>query len=221
MKLQRDIVVQTALDLLNEVGVDGLTTRRLAERLGVQQPALYWHFKNKRALLDAMAEAMLVGRHPHSLPGQAEPWRTFLARNARSFRQALLAYRDGARIHAGTRPSGSQSSRVAEAQIRFLHDAGFSLTDAAYALIAISHYTVGAVLEQQAYAGDARDRLDAGEGARLPPLLDELLAHFHSAGPEAAFDYGLGVILDGLEGKCTPPHRRSRRVTPVRPRSRA
>ena len=56
-KLQPNTVIRAALDLLNEVGVDGLTTRKLAERLGVQQPALYWHFRNKRALLDALAEA--------------------------------------------------------------------------------------------------------------------------------------------------------------------
>ena len=63
-KLQREAVIRTALELLNDVGMEGLTTRRLAERLGVQQPALYWHFKNKRALLDALAEAMLTINGP-------------------------------------------------------------------------------------------------------------------------------------------------------------
>lgn len=66
-KLQPNTVIRAALDLLNEVGVDGLTTRKLAERLGVQQPALYWHFRNKRALLDALAEAMLAENHTHSV----------------------------------------------------------------------------------------------------------------------------------------------------------
>ncbi|WP_243409810.1 TetR family transcriptional regulator, partial [Salmonella enterica] len=103
-KLQPNTVIRAALDLLNEVGVDGLTTRKLAERLGVQQPALYWHFRNKRALLDALAEAMLAENHTHSVPRADDDWRSFLIGNARSFRQALLAYRDGARIHAGTRP---------------------------------------------------------------------------------------------------------------------
>lgn len=99
-KLQPNTVIRAALDLLNEVGVDGLTTRKLAERLGVQQPALYWHFRNKRALLDALAEAMLAENHTHSVPRADDDWRSFLIGNARSFRQALLAYRDGARIHA-------------------------------------------------------------------------------------------------------------------------
>ena len=90
-KLQPNTVIRAALDLLNEVGVDGLTTRKLAERLGVQQPALYWHFRNKRALLDALAEAMLAENHTHSVPRADDDWRSFLIGNARSFRQALLA----------------------------------------------------------------------------------------------------------------------------------
>lgn len=77
-KLQPNTVIRAALDLLNEVGVDGLTTRKLAERLGVQQPALYWHFRNKRALLDALAEAMLAENHTHSVPRADDDWRSFL-----------------------------------------------------------------------------------------------------------------------------------------------
>ena len=90
-KLQPNTVIRAALDLLNEVGVDGLTTRKLAERLGGQQPALYWHFRNKRALLDALAEAMLAENHTHSVPRADDDWRSFLIGNARSFRPALLS----------------------------------------------------------------------------------------------------------------------------------
>ncbi|HHT8960921.1 TPA: TetR family transcriptional regulator, partial [Burkholderia cenocepacia] len=62
-RLTRDTVLRAALDLLDEVGIDGLSTRRLAERLGVQSPTLYWHFRNKAELLDAMAEAIMLERH--------------------------------------------------------------------------------------------------------------------------------------------------------------
>ena len=172
-KLQPNTVIRAALDLLNEVGVDGLTTRKLAERLGVQQPALYWHFRNKRALLDALAEAMLAENHTHSVPRADDDWRSFLIGNARSFRQALLAYRDGARIHAGTRPG-----------------AGFSAGDAVNALMTISYFTVGAVLEEQA-GGTV-------EQAPLSPLLRAAIDAFDEAGPDAAFEQGLAVIVDGL-----------------------
>nr|QWP89370.1 Nucleoid occlusion factor SlmA [Escherichia coli] len=86
-KLQPNTVIRAALDLLNEVGVDGLTTRKLAERLGVQQPALYWHFRNKRALLDALAEAML-----------AENQYVF---GAESRRLALISDRECPQLQAG------------------------------------------------------------------------------------------------------------------------
>ncbi len=122
--------------------------------MGVQQPALYWHFRNKRALLDALAEAMLAENHTHSVPRADDDWRSFLIGNARSFRQALLAYRDGARIHAGTRP-GAPQMETADAQLRFLCEAGFSAGDAVNALMTISYFTVGAVLEEQAGDSDA------------------------------------------------------------------
>ncbi|GHL78412.1 TetR family transcriptional regulator [Escherichia coli] len=165
-KLQPNTVIRAATDLLNEVGVDGLTTRKLAERLGVQQPALYWHFRNKRALLDALAEAMLAENHTHSVPRADDDWRSFLIGNARSFRQALLAYRDGARIHAGTRP-GAPQMETADAQLRFLCEAGFSAGDAVNALMTISYFTVGAVLEEQAGDSDAGERGGTVEQAPL------------------------------------------------------
>lgn len=173
-KLQPNTVIRAALDLLNEVGVDGLTTRKLAERLGVQQPALYWHFRNKRALLDALAEAMLAENHTHSVPRADDDWRSFLIGNARSFRQALLAYRDGARIHAGTRP-GAPQMETADAQLRFLCEAGFSAGDAVNALMTISYFTVGAVLEEQAGDSDAGERGGTGIWSlwALPGLMTE------------------------------------------------
>lgn len=47
-RLDRETIISAALDLLNEVGMEGLTTRKLAQKLGVEQPTLYWHVKNKR-----------------------------------------------------------------------------------------------------------------------------------------------------------------------------
>ncbi|SUC32937.1 Tetracycline repressor protein class B from transposon Tn10 [Providencia rettgeri] len=54
-RLDKETIITAALDLLNEVGMEGLTTRKLAQKLGVEQPTLYWHVKNKRALLDALS----------------------------------------------------------------------------------------------------------------------------------------------------------------------
>lgn len=197
-KLDRDRVIQAALGLLNEVGVDALTTRKLAERLQVQQPALYWHFRNKEALLSALAETMLRERHTHAMPRAGESWQAFLVNNARSFRAALLAFRDGARIHAGTKPSAPQYA-VIEAQVGLLCEAGFSGADAVRALMTISHYTVGAVLEQQ-------NRLSCAPLAEehqtllgdVPESLRALLSNQDVVDAECAFEYGLSAMVSGF-----------------------
>ncbi len=198
-KLDRETVIHAALDLLDEVGVDGLSTRRLAERLNVQQPALYWHFRNKRALLDALAETMLAENHTRSLPESGEDWRMFLKANAHSFRKALLAYRDGARIHAGTRSTASQYA-FAEAQVRFLCRAGFSPQDAVRALVVISHYTVGAVLEQQSSAANAHERPTPERPTMTGPsaFLSKAFEEIEHGGAEVTFDYGLDALIAGL-----------------------
>src|SRR3954464_7591293 len=100
MAIEREKILEAALSVLNETGLDQFSTRRLAERLGVQQPALYWHFKSKSELLDAMNSEMLARFHERRLPQRGEAWDAFTLANARSLRKALLSVRDGARINA-------------------------------------------------------------------------------------------------------------------------
>ncbi|MGW5823017.1 TetR family transcriptional regulator, partial [Streptomyces noursei] len=67
-RIDRKLVVETALRLLNEGGLDGLTLRRIAKELDVQAPALYWHFKNKQELLDEMATEIFRRLFRSTLP---------------------------------------------------------------------------------------------------------------------------------------------------------
>ena len=97
-RLKRDDVLRAALDLLNEVGIDALSTRKLAEKLGVQSPTLYWHFKSKGALLDAMSAAIMLESRARFAPESHARWQDWVLADGCSFRQALLAYRDGARL---------------------------------------------------------------------------------------------------------------------------
>src|SRR5215469_11778255 len=112
MRLERRMVVHAALQLLDEVGLERLTTRRLAEALGVQGPALYWHFKNKQELIDEMARALIARAYGPIQPGQF--WADWLAEGARRLRQAMLSYKDGARLLAGFRPGKLQGRLDAE-----------------------------------------------------------------------------------------------------------
>jgi TetR/AcrR family tetracycline transcriptional repressor len=229
MKLDNEVILEAALTLLDEVGMDKLSTRLLAERLGVQQPALYWHFKNKRALLDAMNSEILHRAHERKLPLPGETWDGFLRENAHSFRRALLARRDGARLHAGSEPDPGDLDMV-EAQLAAVVNLGVPATQAMTLLIALGRYTVGCVLEEQAAPPDAEMRqqaLDAAAASR--PLLAEAFAHYRRAGPDALFEIGVDLMLEGAKARlagqgkakgqaaeASPPPRResSRRPSP-------
>jgi TetR/AcrR family tetracycline transcriptional repressor len=204
MAIERDKILDAALTLLNEVGLDQLTTRRLAERLGVQQPALYWHFKSKSALLDGLNELMLARYHKHRVPDPGETWDQFAAANARSFRDAMVAVRDGARINASTRPQATQFAD-AERQLRLYVGAGFSGEEAFNISIALARYVVGFVLEEQ----DELERSEEdGRGSDADPLsevaafpiLSEVLKPLLDGGTintEGVFEGGLAYLIDG------------------------
>ena len=176
--------------MLDEVGLAGVTTRALARRLGVEQPALYWHFANKAALLEAMAEAAV---RPHALeaPTMTADWRAWFLNNARSFRRTLLAHRDGARLHAGSRP-GQDAARQVEQKIALLVKAGFAEPDAVMALLGAGRFTLGCVLEEQA------DQEVAGRpgGADAPAETGRTVPRH-----EAAFEAGLDLFLEGLANR--------------------
>ncbi|MEG0884851.1 MAG: TetR family transcriptional regulator, partial [Janthinobacterium sp.] len=100
MKIQREAVVARALDLLDEVGIEGLTMRRLADAMGIKAASLYWHFSNKQALLDGMAD-VLIDDVARSVDADAG-WETRLRQVAAQMRAALSARRDGVRVFGGT-----------------------------------------------------------------------------------------------------------------------
>jgi TetR/AcrR family tetracycline transcriptional repressor len=182
-KLNREIVIAEALDLLDEVGLDAITTRQLAKRLGVEQPTLYWHFKTKGELLAAMADAAVAPHAATRLPALGDDWRDWLREHTHSFRQTLLMRRDGARLHAGSRPGVGDLQRIMRI-LAFFVAAGIREHDAMMGMLAANRFTVGSVLEEQADV--ARD-----------PKQDEAVG-IPSVDYTAAFEAGLTLIVDGL-----------------------
>lgn len=198
-KIERDAVVHEALVLLDEVGLDGVSTRALARRLGVEQPSLYWHFRNKQELLAAMAAAALAPIDALPLPVD-EDWRAWFVENYRAFRRGLLAHRDGARLHAGSTPAGGTRDRLLQ-KFAFLVGSGLPQADAIAGMLAASRFTVGSALEQQADPEQA-DPEQAGPEQRDAGRTDASAAS-EARVPvpthEQAFEAGLGLIVAGLE----------------------
>src|SRR5262245_34717936 len=151
MALDRETVVRTALRLLNEGGLEGLTLRKIATELGVQAPALYWHFKNKQELLDEMATTVFADTVAESeQPSTNGTWSEWAAWYGKRLRQMLLCYRDGAKMIRGTYLTDASLYGSMETGLRKFTDAGFSLRDAILGLSTIYCYTVGFTIEEQA-----------------------------------------------------------------------
>src|ERR1700730_10001322 len=91
----REHIVSAALDLLDEAGLEGLTMRALAERMGVRAASLYWHIRDRERLLGLRAEA-IVGEVPE--PASDLPWRAQLEAFATGYRRVLQSHRGAARI---------------------------------------------------------------------------------------------------------------------------
>ena len=204
--LTKAAIVQAALDLLDEVGMDGLTVRALAARLGVQAPALYWHVRSKQALLDEMATRIWrdVGDVVAALPDDL-PWREVMAAYAEAVREALLGHRDGAKAFSGTTLTDPDLVRRQEQTFGNLIRQGFTLADATRGLMLVHHFTIGFCIEEQtarqaAAAGDDRYSLTRRTeiiGPDVAPLAVEA-GEVIFGDPAGRFAELIGLILDTI-----------------------
>src|ERR1700733_5446194 len=150
MALDRPSMIAAALELLDEAGLDGLTLRRLASKLNVQAPAIYWHFKNKQELLDEMASAVLRAGVQQLPKSAGVKWDKWAMAYGKGLRRILLLHRDGAKMVSGTRLTDNSLYAPMESSLRTLVDAGFSPRLSMVALSTIYSYVVGFVIEEQA-----------------------------------------------------------------------
>ncbi|MEE1759012.1 MULTISPECIES: TetR/AcrR family transcriptional regulator C-terminal domain-containing protein [unclassified Streptomyces] len=208
-KLDKAQVAETALRLLNEVGLEGLSLRLIAKELDVQAPALYWHFKNKQDLLDEMATEMMrrmaadwAGPPPEGDRGAAD-WQETLRARMRGLREHLLRYRDGAKVYSGTHFTDLSYAAPMEGNLRLLTAAGFTSAGAARAWFTAYSYTIGYVIEEQSMGPDPAT---GGEGYDLAARAERLAAYplAVEAGWEMfrdqdrGFEDGLAAVVAGI-----------------------
>ncbi|WP_425686794.1 TetR/AcrR family transcriptional regulator C-terminal domain-containing protein [Micromonospora sp. DT201] len=211
MRLTQEQVLTAALDLLDEVGVDQLTMRRLTAALGVQNGATYWHFRSKQALMEAMADALLAGLTTGL--DKKTPWYERVTELARRLRRALMSRRDGARIFAGAFFPLPNALAYGETMIATLGEAGLSSRDASWAADTLTYYVIGHTIEEQLAAAlpdggnSATARLTDAVDPQRHPHLFAALAHVPAPHHEQHFDYGLHLVITGIRGGTHVDHR--------------
>ncbi len=187
-------ITEAAVELLDDAGLTELTTRRLAAKLGVSSPTLYWHVKDKAELLDLVAEAICADAFEID---RSLPWRDQLASGLRQFRALLLRHRDAAALLRERPPTGPHRLGHIETTARILLEAGFSEEDTA----GISRLLTAHVLASVETL-PAREP-DEGFLARLEayPHVGRLGPAFAAQSGEELFELGVEVILDGLAAR--------------------
>jgi len=203
-KLNRAQIVREALELLGETGIEGLTMRALAKRLGISPPSLYWHFPSKYELLEDMADAIVapvaqVGNRGTAGQGLLLPM-------CREFRAALLRYRDGAKVFAGTFAVRENVLRMAEILLGDVRAAGFSARTSAHTIFNLVYFILGLCIEEQAFAEHPPTDRDGRLPAQLTefpadkfPFLHEAASTLFDSNFDERFELGLSIFLRGLD----------------------
>jgi TetR/AcrR family transcriptional regulator, tetracycline repressor protein len=207
MKVNRSMVAQAGLKLLQEAGLEQLTLRRLATELQVQAATIYWHFKSKEELIDEMATMVLAEGTPNLVPARVSAdWKLRAATFGNGLRKTLLAYRDGARMVAGTRLTNTEYMSTVESIGARLLDAGFSLRQAVVLLSTIYNYTLSFVAEEQAVYPRPKERSPQYDIAKRNAELDAReFPLLRKSGPilfdgfDRRYREGLELILAGAQ----------------------
>lgn len=203
----QDQIIAAAFRLLDEAGLEGVSLRKVACMLGIRAPSLYWHFKSKQALVDAMADALIHHVARDIPPGQ--PWRATLLQIAHEFRHAFKAHRDGARVYAGTYLATENVMRVAEATISALAKAGASVDFAATTAMDLIYYVLGFVIEEQSLPENdpAFEQVSATFVAMAQarfPYCWQARNYLTEPDLERRFEQGVGLLLDGVQLRLAP-----------------
>jgi len=196
--ISRDDVVRAAVEVLDDEGLAGLTLRGVAARLGVSAPTLYWHVRDKRHLLDLVADHVMA-EVPDSVraPREGEAVWDWLAEAARVRRALLLAHRDSVQVVAGNRPTEDALPAI-DRSLGVLVRAGLEPGEAVRVLTALGSFILGDALETQAVHERPLEELPGGD---LDPFPTVAAAARTAGGDEERFEEGLALFVGGLRAR--------------------
>ena len=204
--LNRQRLIEGAVELADTEGIGSLTMRKLAQKLGVKPMTLYHHMANKEEVLDAMVDLVFSDI---DLPLAGADWKPAMRRRANSARTTLIRHPWAVTLMESRTTPGPATLQHHDAVIGCIRQAGFSVEMAAHAYSVLDSYIYGFVLQEVSLPFDnteeAHDvteeivqQFPAGD---YPYLMEMAVEYVLQPGYEYAneFNFGLELILDGLE----------------------
>lgn len=191
--------------LADDEGLEGMSMRRLGQALGVEAMTLYHHVGRKDQLIAMLLDRVYAEIEP---AGPGMDWRSAIRRTAISAHETFRRHPWAIGYFGGTGSVGRFQLAYMDALLQRLRDAGFSPILAHHAYHVLDSHIVGSILWAAGYERAARSEPDmAARAMEVLPLADypAMAEHVeqHVSGAAArgipTFDFGLDLILDGLE----------------------
>jgi AcrR family transcriptional regulator len=187
--LTQDRIAKTSLELIDDIGLEEFSTRRLGAALGCEAMAIYNHFASKDALLDAVVDRLLKDI---TVPPKGPGWQERVRGFARSYRALAHAHPKAFPLLA-TRRFRTRARNLVEQIVSALLEESFSPENAAALFRILAHYCNGAILDELA--------------GTFPPATDEhpnikrIQAYLAPEHYDAMYERGLALIIDGFKPK--------------------
>jgi AcrR family transcriptional regulator len=197
--------VRAAMDLADESGISSVTMRELGRRLGVEAASLYNHVAGKDDLLSGMAD---LAASEIELPSGDVDWKGAMRRRAVSARGVFMQHRWASGLMDSREWRGPYSLLYADRVLGTLIHAGFSAVLASWAFLALDAYIYGFERQRANFSPSedvdsievAHDVLEAIPEGACSSLAAVALEYADKPYDEdAAFEFGLDLILDSLE----------------------
>lgn len=201
-KLSQDKIVQSALSLIDTSGEKAFSMRKLAAALGVDPMAIYHHLANRNAVLHAVIQAMMDS---FEIPPPGGTWQQDIRALCHAMRQVGLRHPGAFRIYETNEDWLPGEHRVHEAFHATLRNAGFGRKVTVQGVRLLLAFTETFVVDEISGWLDPEDQADlANSLASGPyPVLTDLVDDIVQSDADADFDFGLRVLIRGLEGELT------------------
>lgn len=205
-KLTKERVIEAAIELADEIGVESLTIRKLAERLGVGAMTIYHHVPSKEEIIDGMVEFVFSQIEK---PQSSQDWKTAMRRRCVSAREVLKRHPWAAPLMESRTSPGPANMSHHDAVIGSLRDGGLSIQMTAHAYAILDSFIYGFAFEEailpsgggEGFAEIAEQIAAQFPAAEYPHLAELTFEHVLKPGYDfgGSFEFGLDLILDGLD----------------------
>ena len=204
--LSRERILRTAVAVADEGGIESLSMRKLGQELGVEAMSLYNHVANKDDIQNGIVEIVL---EEIEVPSDGDDWKAALRQTAISSHEVFVRHRWACGLLMGTSGVSLARMRWMEAVLRTLREAGFSPDMTHHAYHALDSHITGFTLWLVNMPFETKEELDDLAGRFLsqiptdeyPYVVEHAQQHLEPASPDgkSEFEFGLDLILDGLE----------------------